>query len=66
MFYITIMIVCEITLILLKFLLKINFKEIKKLEFRSSEELESLSCKFPKDEEICKDILDKLDNKNDV
>ena len=66
MFCITIMIVCVITLILLKYLLKINFKEIKKLEFRSSEELEPLSCKFPKDEEICKDILDKLDNKNDV
>lgn len=66
MFEITVILVCLITLILLKYLLNINFKEIKKLEIRKSEELESLSCKFPKDEDICKDILDKLDNKNDV
>ena len=66
MFEITVILVCLIILILLKYLLNVNFKEIKKLEIRKSEDSESLSCKFPKDEEICKDILDKLNNKNNV
>lgn len=64
MFEISVIIVCTVTLILLKIFLNINFKEIKKLEVRSSEELEELSKKFPTDEKICKDILNKLDNKD--
>lgn len=66
MFEIVTIIVCVITLILSKFFLNINFKEIKKLEIRSSEELESLSNKFPKDEQISKDILEKLKNNTNV
>lgn len=64
MFEISVIIVCTITLILLKIFLNINFKEIKKLEVRSSEELKELSKKFPTDEKMCKDILNKLDNKD--
>lgn len=64
MFEISVIIVCLIILILLKKLLNINFKQIKKFEIRESEELETLSNKFPKDEQICKDILEKLNNKN--
>lgn len=64
MFEISVIIVCTITLILLKIFLNINFKEIKKLEVRSSEELEELSKNFPTDEKICKDILNKLNNKD--
>lgn len=64
MFDISVIIVCTVTLILLKIFLNINFKEIKKLEVRSSEELEELSKKLPTDEKICKDILNKLDNKD--
>lgn len=64
MFEISVIIVCTITLILLKIFLNINFQEIKKLEVRSSEELEELSKKLQEDEKICKDILNKLDNKD--
>lgn len=64
MFEISVIIVCVVTLILLKIFLNINFKNIKKLEIRSSEELEELSKKFPTDEKICKDILSKLDSKD--
>lgn len=63
MFEIVIILSCVVTIILLKIFLNINFKKIKGLEIRSSEELENLSNKFPTDEQICKDILEKLDNK---
>lgn len=66
MFEIVTIIVCVITLILLKIFLNINFKNIKKLEIRSSEELENLSNKFPEDEQICKNILTKLNNNSNV
>lgn len=66
MFEIVTIIVCVITLILLKIFLNINFKNKKKLEIRSSEELENLSNKFPEDEQICKDILEKLKNNSNV
>lgn len=64
MFEISVIIVCVITLILLKIFLNINFKEIKKFEVRGSEELEKYSNKFPEDEKICKDILEKFNNKD--
>ena len=64
MFEISVIIVCTVTLILLKIFLNINFKKIKKLEVRSSEELEELSKKLPNDEKICKDVLNKLNNKD--
>ena len=63
MFQIVTIIVCVITLFLLNFFLNINFKEIKKMEIRTSEELENLSNKFPTDNQICNDILKKLNNK---
>lgn len=62
MFEILIIIICALTLIFLKIFLKVNFKVIKELENRSSEELETLSNKFPDEEIICKDILEKLNN----
>jgi len=62
MFEITIILICVITLILLKIFLNINFKEIKALEIRSSEELETLSNRFPEEEKICKAILAKSNN----
>lgn len=63
MFEIVTIIVCVITLFLLKIFLNINFKQIKKMEIRTSKELENLSNKFPADEQICNDILEKLNNK---
>lgn len=66
MFEIVTIIVCVITLILLKFFLNIDFKTIKKLEIRSSEDLEKISNKFLTDEQICKDILEKLKNNSNV
>lgn len=64
MFEISIIIICIITLLLLKIFLNVNFKNIKEFEIRSSEELEKVSNKYPNDEQICKDILDKLNNKD--
>lgn len=64
MFEISILIVCVITLILLKVCLNINFKQIKSFEIRCSKNLESLSKKFPEDDKMCKAILEKLDNKD--
>lgn len=62
MFEIVVIILCAITLILLKIFLNINFKKIKELNVRNTEGLEQLSNKFPDDEKICKDILSKLNN----
>jgi len=64
MFEIVTIIVCVITLILLKIFLNVNLKNIKELGKRTSEKLENLSNKFPNDEQICKDILRKLNNEN--
>ena len=66
MLEISVIIVCIITLILLKIFSNINFKELKKLKTRESKELEKLSDKFPEEEKICKDILIKLNNNSDV
>lgn len=63
MLELSIIIACAISIFLLKIFLNINFKKIKALEFRTSEELEKLTKKFPEDEKICNDILDKLNNK---
>ena len=63
MFEIATILVCVITLFLLKIFLNINFKQIKEMEIRTSKELESLSNKFPIDEQICNDVLEKLNNK---
>ena len=64
MFEISILIVCVIILILLKVCLNIDFKQIKSFKVRESEDLESLSKKFPEDDKMCKAILEKLYNKD--
>lgn len=64
MFEISILIVCVITIVLLKVCLNINFKQIKSFKVRESKDLESLSKKFPEDDKMCKAILEKLDNKD--
>lgn len=64
MFEITIILVCVIILILLKIFLNINFKDIKNIEIKSSEDLKGLSDKFPEDEKLCNDILKELQNKD--
>lgn len=55
---------CVITLILLKYFLNIKIKDIKKLNNRENAFLEEISNKFPKSEEICRDILKSLNNEN--
>lgn len=57
-----IIIICIITIILLKIGLDIKFKEIKKLNVSHNEELKKIPEKFPEDEDICKSILKKLNN----
>lgn len=64
MIEISVIIIGLISLVLLKIVLNIDFKKIKKLDIRNSKELEVLSKKFPKDEKICTDILEKLGNKD--
>ena len=64
MLSITIMIICAITIVLLKLFLNINFKDIKQFNTRGSTELEKLPIKFPTDEEMCKAILKKFKNED--
>ena len=64
MFEIVVILVCTITVILLKIFLNINFKNIKNLKNRNQKEIEELSNKFPDDEKICNSILKKLKNTN--
>ena len=64
MFEMSIILTCIVTLFLLKIFLNINFKKMKKFEAKGSEDIEKLSNKFPKDEQICKDILERLNNKD--
>ena len=66
MFEIVVIICCAITLILLKIFLNIKFSNIKKMSDRGAEELEHLSIKFPSDEQMCKDILKKINNDSEV
>lgn len=58
----TVIIVCVITLVLLKNFLNISFKKMKSLDINSSEEVKKIADKFPEDEKIVKDILKKLNN----
>ncbi len=66
MFEIVVIICCAITLILLKIFLNLNFKSIKQMNDRGTDELEHLSTKFLSDEQMCEDILKKLDNNSNV
>lgn len=62
MLEITVIIICVVTLILLKIFLKISFKKMKSLDVNTSEEVKEVSNKFPSDNEICEAILKKLNN----
>lgn len=64
MFEVFTIIVCVITLILLKLFLNINFKEIKELKIRNSDKLKNIANKFSEDKQICENILKKLDKTN--
>ena len=60
--FIIIPIILIITYIFLIKVFKISVKEIKK--FTINDELDEITKKYPKDEEICRKILDKIGNKN--
>ena len=59
-------IICLIIIIITKVSLNIRLKDLKQIKSRSNEDLDNLSNKFPKDVEICRDILKKLDNTSNV
>ena len=52
---------CVLTIILLKFLLKINFKKAKELE--KNKKLQEITDKLPENIDVAKEMLDMLDNK---
>lgn len=56
--------ICIIALIIVKISINIKFKSLKDLNKRGTESLKDISKKFPKDEEICEKILDKLNAKD--
>lgn len=64
MIEVIVIITCLITIIVLKFALGVNFKELKGFKTRGTKELESLPKKFPESIEICKQILEKKKNQN--
>ncbi len=59
---IIIIIICLITIILLKLGLNIKFKQIKQLNNKTNENLRNISDKFPDDIQICSSILNILNN----
>lgn len=63
MIEIVVIVLCVITLILLKQSMNLNFKKIKEINKRKSNELNELSKKFPENAQICKEILTNLNNK---
>ena len=63
--YIVIIVASIITMILLKIRLNIRIKDIKKIkEIGYDKVLNEIANKFPDNKEICKSILEKLNNKN--
>lgn len=66
MFEISIILTGVITLILLKIFLNINFKELKKLNIKTNDDLSNITDKLSKvnEKDMCEDILRKLDCKN--
>lgn len=56
--------ICIITMVILKISLNIKFKSLKELKNRKAEDLKNIHNKFPTDEEICTNILGKLNVKN--
>ena len=52
--------ICTVAIITIKIILSINIKEIKKIGM--NEDLNKIAEKYPSNEEICKKILEKLNN----
>lgn len=63
---IIVVIICIVTLILTKIGLNVKFKDLKQLKTRNNEKARKISEKFPKDEEMCNEILHKLGNNSNV
>lgn len=64
MFHFIILVSCFISVKLLRMFLDVNFKEIKNIDINNSKKLEELTSKFPSDEQICRDMLKKMNNEN--
>ena len=63
--YILVIVICAITMIVLKFAWSIKIKDIKKLkEIGYNEKLNEITNKLPENKEICEDILKMLNNEN--
>ena len=60
--YVVYGVILILTILLLKLVFKINFKELKKLE--ENEELKKISDKFPENIDVAKEYLEMLDNKD--
>ena len=65
MIEILVIIMCALTIILLKISLGVKFKDLARLKSRKNEDLETLSKKFKSDEEICREILKIKENENE-
>lgn len=59
---IIIIIICLLSLLLLKLGMNIQLKEILKFKNKENKELDNITSKLPPDEEICQEILTKLGN----
>ena len=65
MYRLVIILISIIILAIIKFIFKINFKEIKDIDKNNkSSELDSITKKLPDDETVCKEILKLLNNTN--
>ena len=65
MYRLVIILISIIVLAIIKFIFKINFKEIKDIDKNNkSSELDSITKKLPDDETVCKEILKLLNNTN--
>ena len=63
--YIITIVIMILVIFILKIGLNIHFKEIKKIkEIGYDKELNKIANKFPDNKEICKKILEKLNNKD--
>lgn len=60
--YIMIIIFCSILTILLALIFNLNIKKVKQLA--EEKQLDDLVKEFPDNVEVCKSILEKLNNKN--
>lgn len=60
--YIICLVILGLTIVLLKFVFKINLKEVKELE--KNEKLKTITDKFPDNITLAKSYLEMLDNKD--